>query len=88
MPPLAPSSDDSDDEDSDDEDSDEEESPQDRAGGLTQQCGFCGGDNRFHAMVLFDHLDIPNTVVDARFLHRLVGYRDQQDHNPEILMVL
>ena len=50
-----------------------------RAGGLTQHCGFCGGDNRFHAMILFDHLDIPNTVVDARFLHRLVGYPDQ-DH--------
>ena len=40
-------------------------------------------DNRFHAMVLFDQLDIPNTVVDARFLHRLVGYPDQ-DHNPDI----
>ena len=47
-----------------------------RAGGLTQICGFCGGEDRFHAMVLFDTIDIPNTVVDARFLHGLVGYPD------------
>ena len=54
-----------------------------RAGGLTQICGFCGGEDRFHAMVLFDTIDIPNTVVNARFLHRLVGYPDQ-DHDPNI----
>ena len=34
-------------------------------------------------MVLFDTIDIPNTVVNARFLHRLVGYPDQ-DHDPNI----
>ena len=49
-----------------------------RAGGLTQHCERCGGENRFHAMVLFDPLDIPSTVVDAKFLHRLVGYPDNQ----------
>ena len=54
-----------------------------RAGGLTQICGFCGGENRFNAMVLHDTIDIPNTVVNARFLHRLVGYPDQ-DHDPNI----
>ena len=54
-----------------------------RAGDLTQICGFCGGENRFLATVLFDIIDIPNMVVDAKFLHRLVGYPDQ-DHDPNI----
>ena len=55
-----------------------------RAGGLTQICGFCVGENRFNAMVLHDMIDIPCTVVNARFLHRLVGYPDQ-DHDPTIV---
>ena len=54
-----------------------------KAGGLMQRCRACGLDHAFQSMILFSSVDIPLTVVDARFLHRMVGYPDQE-HDPQI----
>ena len=43
----------------------------------------CGVDHAFRSMILFSSVDIPYTVVDARFLHRMVGYPDEE-HDPQI----
>ena len=39
-----------------------------------QHCQFCGIDEAFQAVVIHSKYDIPNSVIDAGFLHRLVGH--------------
>ena len=54
-----------------------------KAGGLMQRCHTCGIDEAFQAQVIFAPYDIPETVLDARFLHRMVGHPDNK-HDPHI----
>ena len=48
-----------------------------RAGGLLQRCHTCGIDEAFQAMIIYAMYDVPEVMVDARFLHRMVGYQDK-----------
>ena len=48
-----------------------------------QRCHTCGIDEAFQAQIIFAHFDIPVIILDARFLHRLVGYPDNK-HDPHI----
>ena len=48
-----------------------------------QRCHTCGIDEAFQAQVIFVPYDIPVTVLDVRFLHRMVGHPDNE-HNPHI----
>ena len=55
-----------------------------RAGGLMQRCHACGIDDAFQAQIIFALSDIPEVMLDARFLHCMVGYADKE-HDPHIV---
>ena len=55
-----------------------------RAGGLMQRCHACGIDEAFQAQIVFAMYDIPEVMLDAMFLHRMVGYADNE-HDPHIV---
>ena len=54
-------------------------------GGLMQRCHTCGIDEAFQAQVIFAPFDIPETMLDARFLHRMVGYPDNEHDDPHTI---
>ena len=49
-----------------------------------QRCHTCGIDDAFQAQIIFAIYDIPEVMLDARFLHRMVGYADNE-HDPHIV---
>ena len=49
-----------------------------------QRCHACGIDDAFQAQIIFAIYDIPEVMLDARFLHRMVGYADNK-HDPHIV---
>ena len=49
-----------------------------------QRCHTCGIDDAFQAQIIFEMYDIPEVMLDARFLHRMVGYADNE-HDPHIV---
>ena len=49
-----------------------------------QRCHACGIDDAFQAQIIFEMYDIAEVMLDARFLHRMVGYADNE-HDPHIV---
>ena len=49
-----------------------------------QRCHACGGiDEAFQAQIIMAMHDIPEAMLDTRFLHWMVGHPDNE-HNPHV----
>ena len=48
-----------------------------------QRCHACGIDKAFQAQIIMSIYDIPEAMLDARFLHRMVDYPDNE-YDPHV----